>query len=63
MSELDFAAEVLPRTVKILAITGTNGKSTVTTFAGQVSLLPHGHSVSALFSGSGLLYLHKYYQP
>ncbi|KAF5195451.1 Udp-n-acetylmuramoylalanine--d-glutamate ligase [Thalictrum thalictroides] len=37
MSELDFAAEVLPKCIKILAvITGTNGKSTVTTFAGQM---------------------------
>ncbi|KAL5708254.1 hypothetical protein ACHQM5_019071 [Ranunculus cassubicifolius] len=36
MSELDFAAEVLPKDIKILAITGTNGKSTVTTFAGQM---------------------------
>ncbi|XP_058071555.1 uncharacterized protein LOC131220745 isoform X2 [Magnolia sinica] len=36
MSELDFAAEVLPNSIKILAVTGTNGKSTVTTFAGQM---------------------------
>ncbi|KAA8518227.1 hypothetical protein F0562_015701 [Nyssa sinensis] len=36
MSELDFAAEVLPRCTKILAVTGTNGKSTVATFAGQM---------------------------
>lgn len=36
MSELDFAAEVLPKSIKILAVTGTNGKSTVVTFAGQV---------------------------
>ena len=36
MSELDFAAEVLPKNIKILAVTGTNGKSTVVTFAGQV---------------------------
>ncbi|KAE8688909.1 hypothetical protein F3Y22_tig00110949pilonHSYRG00047 [Hibiscus syriacus] len=36
MSELDFAAEVLPKSVKILAVTGTNGKSTVVTFAGQM---------------------------
>lgn len=36
MSELDFAAEILPKSVKILAVTGTNGKSTVVTFAGQV---------------------------
>ncbi|CAA2985960.1 UDP-N-acetylmuramoylalanine--D-glutamate ligase-like isoform X1 [Olea europaea subsp. europaea] len=36
MSELDFAAEVLPRYTKVLAVTGTNGKSTVATFAGQI---------------------------
>lgn len=36
MSELDFAAEVLPRSIKVLAVTGTNGKSTVTSFAGQM---------------------------
>ncbi|XP_064955467.1 uncharacterized protein LOC103973737 isoform X1 [Musa acuminata AAA Group] len=36
MSELDFAAEALPQSMKILAVTGTNGKSTVTTFAGQM---------------------------
>ncbi|KAI7998408.1 UDP-N-acetylmuramoylalanine--D-glutamate ligase [Camellia lanceoleosa] len=36
--ELDFAAEVLPRCTKILAVTGTNGKSTVATFAGQDEL-------------------------
>lgn len=36
MSELDFAAEILPKSTKILAVTGTNGKSTVVTFAGQV---------------------------
>ncbi|XVE61216.1 hypothetical protein DITRI_Ditri06bG0021400 [Diplodiscus trichospermus] len=36
MSELDFAAEVLPKSVKILAVTGSNGKSTVVTFAGQM---------------------------
>ncbi|KAH0981218.1 hypothetical protein GBA52_008395 [Prunus armeniaca] len=35
MSELDFAAEILPKSVKLLAVTGTNGKSTVVTFAGQ----------------------------
>ncbi|XP_028114865.1 uncharacterized protein LOC114312766 [Camellia sinensis] len=35
-SELDFAAEVLPVCTKILAVTGTNGKSTVATFAGQM---------------------------
>ncbi|WRX24150.1 Mur ligase [Theobroma cacao] len=36
MSELDFAAEVLPKSVRILAVTGTNGKSTVVTYAGQM---------------------------
>ncbi|XP_042480381.1 UDP-N-acetylmuramoylalanine--D-glutamate ligase-like isoform X3 [Macadamia integrifolia] len=36
MSELDFAAEALPHGIKVLAVTGTNGKSTVTTFAGQM---------------------------
>ncbi|XP_031280240.1 uncharacterized protein LOC116138694 [Pistacia vera] len=36
MSELDFAAEVISRSIKILAVTGTNGKSTVVTFAGQM---------------------------
>ncbi|KAK9123474.1 hypothetical protein Sjap_013076 [Stephania japonica] len=36
MSELDFAAEVLPKDIKLLAVTGTNGKSTVTTFVGQM---------------------------
>ncbi|KAM5558953.1 hypothetical protein ABKV19_020550 [Rosa sericea] len=36
MSELDFAAEILPKSIKILAVTGTNGKSTVVTFAGQM---------------------------
>lgn len=36
MSELDFAAEVLPSSIKVLGVTGTNGKSTVTSFAGQV---------------------------
>ncbi|XP_020579324.1 uncharacterized protein LOC110023984 [Phalaenopsis equestris] len=36
MSELDFAAEILPPNVKVLAVSGTNGKSTVTSFAGQM---------------------------
>ncbi|KAG0455693.1 hypothetical protein HPP92_023481 [Vanilla planifolia] len=36
MSEIDFAAEVLPPNIKVLAVTGTNGKSTVTSFAGQI---------------------------
>lgn len=38
MSEIDFAAEVLPERTRVLAVTGTNGKSTVSTFAGQVSV-------------------------
>ncbi|MQL93587.1 hypothetical protein Taro_026245 [Colocasia esculenta] len=36
MSELEFAAETLPAEVKVLAVSGTNGKSTVTTFAWQM---------------------------
>ncbi|XP_019187312.1 PREDICTED: uncharacterized protein LOC109181835 isoform X3 [Ipomoea nil] len=36
MSELDFAAQALPTCTEIIAVTGTNGKSTVTTFAGQM---------------------------
>ncbi|KAM7271321.1 hypothetical protein ACFE04_030535 [Oxalis oulophora] len=36
MSELDFAAQTIPKSIKMLAVTGTNGKSTVTTFAGQM---------------------------
>ncbi|XP_055809997.1 uncharacterized protein LOC129880131 [Solanum dulcamara] len=36
LSEMDFAAQVIPSYTKILAVTGTNGKSTVTTFAGQM---------------------------
>ncbi|XP_019243025.1 PREDICTED: uncharacterized protein LOC109223247 isoform X1 [Nicotiana attenuata] len=36
LSELDFAAQVIPSCTKILAVTGTNGKSTVATFAGQM---------------------------
>lgn len=39
VSELAFAAEALPPSVPMAAITGTNGKSTVTTFVGQVSLV------------------------
>lgn len=35
-SELGFAAAALPQSVKVAAVTGTNGKSTVTTFTGQV---------------------------
>ena len=36
LSKLDFAAEILPRSIKILAATGTNGKSTIATFSGQM---------------------------
>ncbi|KAK4373019.1 hypothetical protein RND71_008403 [Anisodus tanguticus] len=36
LSELDFAAQVIPTCTKIIDVTGTNGKSTVATFAGQV---------------------------
>ena len=32
LSELDFAAEILPRSIKILVVTGTNGKPTIATF-------------------------------
>ena len=39
VSELEFAAEKIPKDVKVIAVTGTNGKSTVTTFSGQVSYL------------------------
>lgn len=35
-SELGFAAAALPKQVKVAAVTGTNGKSTVTTFTSQV---------------------------
>jgi hypothetical protein len=35
-SELGFAAAALPENVKVAAVTGTNGKSTVTTFTSQV---------------------------
>ena len=35
-SDLDFAAEILLRSIKILAATGTNGKSTIATFSGQM---------------------------
>ncbi|CAM6100244.1 unnamed protein product [Calypogeia fissa] len=36
ISELGFAAEALPKSIKVAAVSGTNGKSTVTTFAGQL---------------------------
>ena len=32
LSELDFAAKILPRSIKILALTRTYGKSTIATF-------------------------------
>ena len=35
-SELGFAAELLPAGLPVAAVTGTNGKSTVTTFLGQL---------------------------
>ncbi|GMP86975.1 hypothetical protein CsSME_00039536 [Camellia sinensis var. sinensis] len=54
-SELDFAAEVLPVCTKILAVTGTNGKSTVATFAGQVAVVE--------VSSYQLEIAHKYFSP
>jgi UDP-N-acetylmuramoylalanine-D-glutamate ligase len=48
VSELEFASEKIPREVKMIAVTGTNGKSTVTSFSGQVFYLfrvPHEHAV------------------
>lgn len=36
VSELGFAAECIPAQTRVAAITGTNGKSTVTTFTGQL---------------------------
>ncbi|XP_068637685.1 uncharacterized protein [Aristolochia californica] len=36
ISELDFAAEALPEEIKLIGITGTNGKSTTTVFTGQM---------------------------
>lgn len=35
-SELGFAAAALPGNIKVAAVTGTNGKSTVTTFTSQI---------------------------
>ncbi|KAH7660331.1 UDP-N-acetylmuramoylalanine-D-glutamate ligase MurD protein [Dioscorea alata] len=49
MSELDFASELLPENIKILAITGTNGKSTVTSFAGQML---HNLGIEAFVGGN-----------
>lgn len=48
VSELEFASEKIPKEVKMIAVTGTNGKSTVTSFSGQVLYLfgaPHEHAV------------------
>lgn len=56
MSELDFAAEVLPQNIKVLAVTGTNGKSTVTSFAGQVTRSPY------LLRGLGILPIDNFLQ-
>lgn len=36
LSELEFAYQALPPGLRIAAVTGTNGKSTVTTFTGQL---------------------------
>ncbi|KAG6552008.1 hypothetical protein Mapa_006314 [Marchantia paleacea] len=36
LSELSFAAAALPKSIQLAAVSGTNGKSTVTTFAGQI---------------------------
>eukprot|EP00899_Mesostigma_viride_P025833 jgi/Mesvir1/6434/Mv19519-RA.1 len=36
VSELAFAAEVIPPSIPVAAVTGTNGKSTVTVFTGQI---------------------------
>lgn len=36
VSELAFASQCLPRTLPVVAVTGTNGKSTVCTFVGQL---------------------------
>lgn len=62
MSELDFAAEILPQNVKVLAVTGTNGKSTVTSFVGQ--MLDHlgvkafvGGNLGKPLSEAAMLYL------
>jgi UDP-N-acetylmuramoylalanine-D-glutamate ligase len=35
-SELSFAAAMLPKSVELVCVTGTNGKSTTTTFLAQV---------------------------
>ena len=39
LSELDFVIDVMPRSTKIVAATGTNGKATVATFVGHVYIL------------------------
>ncbi|XP_044505734.1 UDP-N-acetylmuramoylalanine--D-glutamate ligase-like [Mangifera indica] len=51
MSVLDFAAEVISRSIKILAVTGTIGKSTVVTFVGQML----NHRGIEAFVGGNLL--------
>lgn len=43
-SELAFAAAMLPKTVELICVTGTNGKSTTTTFLAQM-LSAMGHRV------------------
>lgn len=45
-SELAFAASMLPKSVEIVCVTGTNGKSTTTTFLAQM-LSAMGHRVWA----------------
>jgi UDP-N-acetylmuramoylalanine-D-glutamate ligase len=45
ISELEFAAEALPASLPLLAVSGTNGKSTVCTFAAQL--------LQACFDGEG----------
>ena len=39
LSELDFVTDVMPRSTKIVAVTGTNGKATIATFVGHVYIL------------------------
>ncbi|KAH7432546.1 hypothetical protein KP509_07G027400 [Ceratopteris richardii] len=61
-SELDFASENLPRATKIIAVTGTNGKSTVTSFTAQ--MLSHagipcfmGGNIGVPLSYAGLAFM------
>lgn len=49
ISELAFAAEALPSSMPMAAITGTNGKSTVTTFTGQVGPYDRSRLACLLF--------------